>query len=1261
MTDEQQHTDSHAILTLNPTSPFVRAGLDAMSSSFRQQASGTEHSDIKAQIAATHNPLFPFSSPNINDRSPSAVARNGYVSQIGNPFGSTSSTPSLTTDTGDTTSIGDGSYFDTYSRGTRTRMTPAVSVIGSTVSQKRQRPGLKVVTDFSKPSIRTGNLVFHEVPAKRPEQGRNRARSIVSQKGIKGLPSPLLYKKPAEALSTLKTLISGAREKRQNVGTRPEMSQRSASGKRSYSPTRSSVVFGLCVPESEAPMHRQGDVLESAVTLVTPLTPKIVVTPAEGESAQFRLSPPQMQTKARTNGSPSSLYSRSISQYGRPTVAERAPPMPEIPTQFSAKSKIERRSSSDSKEQILPESGDTARPVSQGWWNLMLSPMLSRAGTLRTVVARQKEDIPPVPPVSAEQNKSPPIFTPMTNFSPETPRRLGLADVRASTWSRWTEWEKERDLSEGLRVSFEEPIPAIPEEHLARDFTAEAPATIIEGPRGEGLAAEYFHACAIEQLTGITYFECINHSCSEHLPKLCSVYDNEGTRSGATAQVRGSDETQGAPRALSKYSNEKTAKTTHLPAAAAASGIVIAQPAISTEAGSPSAKHPPVTPSVTDIDPEEFVSPNVRQASAAAFSRARAVDSREPSPRLSPPTSQPAMKELPKETILSHPQHFVESPGPMSPEASRALAPHEATPLAPIQTSTPNAQPTVMVSAPDPTQIYMPQPQHAAPPPIIYYPPQQVGSYPMMMPQQPYPYYMAHQAYGNPGDQLGQARELSQFENSSNGNPLGPTGQQEHSEPHLLGVLAPIGYTGLVAENKSMVAVEQKEEQGEGDKKEKKKFVLAGVCCFGRDERKARRKTLAIAVVLLLIIILCIVLAITLTRKGNVNPIQSQWLNLTGYPAMPTGIATIARPNLVSSQNQCVQPNTLWSCSLPKEDQASISPNDPDQPNFRFQIRFRNGTVATNLTQPLTRRASDDDLFAPNPTPPGLPDQLFLGNTTDNVTQPFDGEETPFYITFMSASSTQPSANTTRKLLVRRQSPGQETLNSIPAPDIGPDGTAAPTSLLPDNPFPISQPVKLYNKGRQDEHYGFYIYYDKSIFLSGVQLENGTAVNGSLTPVSADQNGGSTKQAANVRCTFAQTRFIVKIYTNPSFEGTLLSGPPTNNSTSSSSKQSKDNIPIDSATDFDRPGSFPYPTTITLDRHGGDVNKKIAFCYGMDAHTQDIISDQKILISEIRSFGGTLINPSPQILTANSSTFDSSLGGIDGGTGGCGCSWQNWS
>ena len=206
----------------------------------------------------------------------------------------------------------------------------------------------------------------------------------------------------------------------------------------------------------------------------------------------------------------------------------------------------------------------------------------------------------------------------------------------------------------------------------------------------------------------------------------------------------------------------------------------------------------------------------------------------------------------------------------------------------------------------------------------------------------------------------------------------------------------------------------------------------------------------------------------------------------------------------------------------------------------------------------------------------------FWVNTTDQVTFPFNGEVTPFYISFLPTQPHAPKTLSRRSLSQREiaaRDSSNNTISTIPPPSTNPDGTAARANLLPTSPYPTSQPIHLYNRGQANEHYGFYTYFDRSIFLRSASssITSNDAIS-SVASIPGNANGGSLESAANMRCTWSQTRFIVKIWTNAAFGATLL-GPQFN----------VDNPPshVNSATDFSLPGSFPYPVTISLDRHGG--------------------------------------------------------------------------
>ncbi|KAF1912371.1 hypothetical protein BDU57DRAFT_361617 [Ampelomyces quisqualis] len=424
----------------------------------------------------------------------------------------------------------------------------------------------------------------------------------------------------------------------------------------------------------------------------------------------------------------------------------------------------------------------------------------------------------------------------------------------------------------------------------------------------------------------------------------------------------------------------------------------------------------------------------------------------------------------------------------------------------------------------------------------------------------------------------------------------------------------------------------RKRQAKQDDKKKKKRgWCFWGCCC---------------CLVFLILLAILIPLTVVLTRKRNDTPIESPgspgtqpdqaansgWLNLPNYPPIPTGISTISQPEAVEEESGCVAPTTLWSCAVPKELQDSMKPNKPDQPNFRVHITYENGTTATSSTKRVANAVSVGAFIrsrllgkraAPSPSPaaPNETDMSFLGRTTDGNSAPFEGEATPLYITF------QDSRKAASGLLKRAGANDPTNITGvIPPPMLDSDGTAAAANLLP---LPSAQPLRLYNRGADNEHYGFYTYFDRSIFLKQI---NGTNRGGNP----ADTDGGSPKSAASLRCTFSETRFLVQIWTRSKASKALLQSSPQTGPDSNK-----------------RPGTFPYPVTVTLDRHGGNAAKKNLYCYQMesDGSIQDKES-KKSFQFEDRAFGGNLVNGTQgrPIVT----------GPIDGGTGGCRCQWQNW-
>lgn len=438
--------------------------------------------------------------------------------------------------------------------------------------------------------------------------------------------------------------------------------------------------------------------------------------------------------------------------------------------------------------------------------------------------------------------------------------------------------------------------------------------------------------------------------------------------------------------------------------------------------------------------------------------------------------------------------------------------------------------------------------------------------------------------------------------------------------------------------------------------------------CYGRagaEGRKRRRWYLALIIIFLAIIILAVVLATTVHRKSNTVVEPSQWLNLTGFPPIFLGLSTVIAPVNVLTNTGCVFPATQWSCALPKEIQTSVSSNPANQPNFFFYMQWDNSS-STNATfsnvtgnpNLVTRRAGnpvsagqfirhlllktrDIVTFVPSPAPPSNIEGIFLGNTTDGIiSNNKAGESTPFYVSLLSGvNSTLGKRDlqlNSRDTISNTTDPFPNITSIIPSPALNPDGTAAPANLLP-SPLPSQQPIRLFDRGLPTEHYGFYTYFDRSIFLKSLALLNNSNISNGEVP--DDQNGGATESEANFRCTWTQTRLLVQIWTRRDATAQLL------NSTLSTTRVADK-----------QPGTFPYPVTITTDRHGGEPSKKMIYCYSLDSR-EKIVTGSGVLNQENRGFGGQILNPAP---TFFSNSSDPGLGGFDGGTGGCGCAWNNF-
>ncbi|KAK5400836.1 hypothetical protein LTR06_011220 [Exophiala xenobiotica] len=391
---------------------------------------------------------------------------------------------------------------------------------------------------------------------------------------------------------------------------------------------------------------------------------------------------------------------------------------------------------------------------------------------------------------------------------------------------------------------------------------------------GTGLAAEYYHACAVKQLSGTRYFECQNRSCEEKSPLLHSIFEPK-VLGGVDAQENSAKRVSG--NATPGDASEERAKS-HIAVHSA---------------------------------PEEL-SPIVREANAAIVMKAKVVEApvaaekkaRDIKPEESAANDEsiPAQEEacsfssspLHRNTQFPNiaavaPAHVVQppvrSPGPVSPGMQQTMTSQGAVPMSEITRPSNEARSTEQTTMPPESQTWA----QTQPPSVTI---QNHTTYAEWSRHVPGP--VALQARKEIIDYPPEATTIGREMDRSAIQKPRPTSSQEIDAPKKPGIFS-----------KLMSLLKKKGSQGAEDSTPKK-----------------RRWTLIVAIPLLLIVIACILLATLLTRKGDATPVQSQWLNLTGYPPIRTGISTIAMPDAVKEQPGCVAPTTMWTCALPKENQA---------------------------------------------------------------------------------------------------------------------------------------------------------------------------------------------------------------------------------------------------------------------------------------------------------------------------------------------------
>ena len=1205
-------------------------------------------------------------------------------------------------------------------------------------SKSKWPHALNVVTNFSKPA---------QLAQQAADNGKRAEGAVVDafRKGHRRLNSstdiktPDGYKWGKAPRATPQNSVSGPHQiaaidlgfqKVENIGKAPSPPQdkgpiynlkRASSKITTLSPSDRPIVIGFSVPSDKLEQHTiSPDVGPTPVGIWSQQfgrgrqpseAPSIIVTSAKAE----KFGPTEQNAPFERVGRriPSSVYSRATNGHGTPKEND-IPPMPTVPQRslsLSGKSELSRppntfstftifdeedspkesthtwRSSGESQLRILKRSSTDSiatRHRSQGWWNHIVSPFLPRPGSVPwRAASRDTESVPDLPLLPSAS----PIVKNDLHPQDRTPPMPIKADRSSSGGTSIVTDTSPVDVEKqpADTMILHSPFHESPTSFNYRDQD------LADWFAGLGTAAEYYHACWHDQNNTTPYFECHNHIC------------NPGRLPGFPLPQSSQNDPKGLPDGSGeKRGNGMTKHSAHSPAEAFQQAPANRFDAAFQEAiGAKSkARERPLSEAtvIEDVD----ATPVVQEAQAAPVVRA-------PPPVLTaqslPPESGAEVKvETTREIQASSVPPRKDSKQPSLTALSSPLAPpapERGPARKPLQKADESGSVEVPAQKPPVSLPSNPRAEKPAKRFIAVMPPV-LPDYPVtrtqtMSPEAPSPAPQPKNGYTL--DELPKITSLPSG-TSPNVPPTTIINHYHYNPPHPA-----ITKSDQVTSNEINLSPKptwpprEIEEHAENEKRQSNGSMKKGRGCspkltnyLNRGKPKTKKQKwvlIGISSGLIAMIILIVLLAMLLTRKGDGMEVQSQWLNLTGFPPIPTGVSTIVQPDPVQASSGCIRPGTLWSCAVPKEQQPSIAPNAPDQPNFRIEIRFQNSSIARGVgpnhtsverrsvlhggnavtagdlgrSHLLRVRDLTSNLFTPSPSPPTREDQIFLGNTTDQNQQPFDGAATPFFISFINPERLSPSRVVKR---IPQEGDRSTTGNmtelfpnlgaAIPAPSTDADGKASPGILYP---LSTAQPLRLYDRDRATEHYGFYTYFDRSIFLKSTALLNFT--NAAPSEIIDDENGGAEAKAATVRCTWTQTRFLVQIWTRKGIAASLLqSSNPSDEDPSLPGSQPK-NLTSSSANNFTRPGSFPYPVSITLDRHGGDIKKKMVYCYGMDGQ-QRIVEDEKQIQLEDRAFGGSLVNPAQGPFgDVKVSGDDGGPGGIDGGEGGCGCRWENFS
>ncbi|KAI5850189.1 hypothetical protein DFP73DRAFT_538512 [Morchella snyderi] len=225
--------------------------------------------------------------------------------------------------------------------------------------------------------------------------------------------------------------------------------------------------------------------------------------------------------------------------------------------------------------------------------------------------------------------------------------------------------------------------------------------------------------------------------------------------------------------------------------------------------------------------------------------------------------------------------------------------------------------------------------------------------------------------------------------------------------------------------------------------------------------------------------------------------------DVAAFPVLPTGVVVISPQGPAETPSAaCVQPETLWSCALPTD--SKFPSNSSGLPEFIFTIALRNSTNSkTGTWEPVPALVPNDTDYAAVAGEDGIVADNKVGELTQFYLSMQTDERRPITIASTSPSSSEDSSDHEK-----RQAPSSETAQMLPA------------TLR-------NQQLRLFDRGLDTEHYGFFVHYKKTINVLAATPEEVT----NFTIASDSPSGVSAGVSGAKQVTWENTRLRVVIWT----------------------------------------------------------------------------------------------------------------------------------